>query len=92
MESAEQPADNLHNKVGISLKQMGHHTISTIPPNEGPVLAEDLKGMIKDVGYNAKTALEGAVSGGVTHVRTTNSAQPSLIAALREKMRRRTWK
>lgn len=88
MESAEQPTNVLHKNVGQSLKQLGHYKVTTIPPNEGPVLAEDLKRMVEDIGYTTQTALEQAVSGGVTYVRTTKSKNPSLIAALREKMRR----
>lgn len=86
MESAEQPSNNLHRKVGESLKKLGHHE-PTIPPNEGPVLAEDLKDMVEDLGYTAKTALEQAVRGGVTHVRITESKNPLSILK-----RRLKWK
>lgn len=83
MESAEQPANNLHKNVGKSLQQLGHRG-STIPPHEGQVLTEDLRGMIEDVKYNANSALEQAVSGGVTHVRTTQSRNP--LAIIKKKL------
>lgn len=92
MESAEQPVKVLHENVGKSLKQLGHHTVSTIPPNEGPVLAKDLKGMVEDIGYGAQTALEQAVSGGVTHVRTTESKKPWLIAKGKQFLKEKLWK
>lgn len=91
MESAEQPANDLHKKVGTALEEMGHHA-PTLPPNEGPVLAEDLREMIEDVSYNTKDALEEVVRGGVTHVRTTESKKPNLIARLREKLKGQSWK
>ncbi len=90
MESAEAPTQVLHKNVGQSLDQLGHHKVSTVPPNEGPVLAEDLKDMVEDMGYNASSTLEQAVKGGVTNVRTTESKKPFLIARgkqfLREKI------
>lgn len=91
MESAEQPANNLHKNVGKSLKQLGHHRVSTIPPNEGQVFAEDLQGMVEDLSYKAKTDLEQMVSGGVTYVRTTESKKPISIASIREGLKK-IWK
>lgn len=92
MESAEQPANNLHKNVGKSLQQLGHHVVSTIPPNEGPVLAEELKGMAEDIGHSAQTALEQAVSGGVTHVRTTGAKKPLSIARRKQFLKGKLWK
>ncbi len=87
MESAEQPANNLHKRVGKSLQQLGHHQVSTVPPNEGPVFAEDLKGMVNDIDYRARTALEEAISGvgGSSRDRSTDSINPDRIALNRAK-------
>ena len=91
MESAEQPTKVLHKNVGTSLKQMGHH-VPTLPPNEGPVFTENLKGFGEDIHYHASSALEQAVSGGVTHVRTTESKKPISIASIRERLKNRFFR
>lgn len=91
MESAEQPSNNLHANLRRPLEQLGHR-VSTIPPHEGPVLSEEVRGMVEDIGYSAKTALEQAVSGGVTHVRTTESKNPIFIARIREGLKNRFFK
>lgn len=88
MESAERPANNLHANVSKSLEQLGHK-VSTIPPHEGPVFAEELKSIVEDLGHKAKTDLEQIISGGVTHVRTTESKRPLSIARIREGLKNR---
>lgn len=88
MESAEQPSYNLHANVGKSLEQLGHK-VPTIPPQEGPVFAEELRGIVEDLGHKAKTDLEQIISGGVTHVRTTESKKPISIARIREGLKNR---
>lgn len=92
MESAEAPTKVLHKNVGTSLEQLGHHKVSTLPPNEGSVIAEDLKGMVEDIGYNASSALEQAVSGGVTNVRTTAGHRGLSIARAKEVLKKKLWK
>lgn len=91
MESAEQPSDNLHAEVGKSLEQLGHKA-STIPPHEDPVFTEELGEMMEDLGHKAKTDLEQIISGGVTHVRTTESKKPISIARIREGLKKRFFK
>lgn len=88
MESAEQPVDDLHAKVSTSLKQLGHR-VSTIPPQEDSVLADEFKEIARDLDYNAKNALEEAVSGGTTLIRTTGSKNPISIAKIRESLKQR---
>lgn len=86
MKSAEQPTNNLHAEVGKSLGQLGHR-VPTVPPHEGPVFTEALGEIVEDLGHGAKTALEQAVSGGVTHVRTTESKKPSSMVRIRAGLR-----
>ncbi len=94
MESAEQPTINVHQNLRKPLEQLGHHQVSTIPPNEGPVVKEDLQGYVEDVAHSASSALEQVVNGGVTQVRTTEGHRGFSIARgkqfLKEKIK--LWK
>ena len=82
MESAEQPTNNLHANLRRPLQQMGHND-STIPAQETPVLTEDVKQWAEDISDTAKSALEQAVIGGVTDIRTTESNKPLSITRIR---------
>ncbi len=84
MESAEQPANNLHARVGESLERLGHRS-STVPPHEQST------GVIGDLTKSAKIALDEAVSGvgRQSRDRSTHSINPIRIALEKAK---KLWK
>lgn len=82
VQSAEQPTDDLHKKIREPLRQLGHSG-STIPASEAPAVGGDVKGWAEDISHVAKSALEQAVIGGVTDIRTTESNKPISIARIR---------
>lgn len=88
VQSAEQPTKDLHKKIRGPLEQLGHSS-STIPAQDAPALTREVKQWAEDISHTAQSALEEAVTGGVTHIRVAESKKPLSIARIRDALRNR---